>query len=121
MEEIEDEARREQVTGKGRGRQSDGELGGKKRMGGEEGEEEEEEETREKNQQQHKRRVRHSERQTNVSGFHQRCTADDWTRTNGAEHRRPRLMVLTSTSARTDRCERRGMSDGAPRGRGRAR
>lgn len=42
---------------------------------------------REKNQQQHERQGA-SERQTDPSGFHQRRSADGWTRTNGAEHLR---------------------------------
>lgn len=74
----------------------------------------EENETRGENQQ-HKRRGCRFERQTNVSGSHQRSSADDWTRTNVAERRRPRLMVLVPERI----WERRGISDGTQRGRGR--
>lgn len=40
----------------------------------------------------------------NLSGFHHRFFADDWTWTNGGEQLRahPRLMALMFTSVRTD-------------------
>lgn len=81
-----DEAREEEVEG-GRGRESDDAwqtwLGGEKWMG------------KENNTLQNT---------DNLSGFHHRFSAADWTRTNGGEHLHAhrRLMALMFTSAITD-------------------